>query len=307
MIHNETIPECWRCDRQEQQGAESFRQTSNREWGISHQVLEYPQDWEIQITNLCNLRCLMCNAWSSSQVLQENNAIFGITHDQKDYDWNPEQIDQVRKMFLTGQSFVIRGGEPFIVPWLRDMVDEITDRKSFLINTNATKFDEHWFDILSRHNVKMSISIDGYQSLNHYIRYPSEWDQIVRNIETMRRLPDANLFLNTCVQNLNVLGLDRLLIWAHEQRLFVNLDTLTYPRYFEPACFPQDLLDQALTRLMSLPTEVKNNTQGLDSVLAYLDRSDLTHWTQFQEYVISKDKYRKQNILDHIPELENYF
>lgn len=249
----------------------------------------------------------MCNAWSSSQVLQENNEIFGVTHDQKDYDWDPAQIDRLRQMFSTGQSFVIRGGEPFIVPWLRDMVDEISDRKSFLINTNATKFDDRWFEILSRHDVKLSLSIDGLKDLNHYIRYPSDWQKILDNIDIMRRLPGANLFLNTCVQNLNVLGLDLLLSWASEQGLFVNLDTLTYPRWFEPACLPQGLIDLARDRLISLPEKVRNNTQGFSSVLACLQKSDLTHWPQFQEYIVSKDKYRKQNIIDHIPELENYF
>lgn len=307
MLTNQKVPECWRCYRQEQQGAESFRQSSNREWITKSQVNDYPEDWEIQITNLCNLKCLMCNAWSSSQVLLENNMIFGTVDDQRDYEWNAAQIDEIRKMFATGKSFVIRGGEPFIVPWLRHMVGEIKERKSFLINTNATKFDEQWFDILSRHDVKISLSIDGFDSLNHYIRYPSDWQTIVRHIDIMRQLPGVNIFINTCVQNLNVLALDRLLSWAFDQNLFVNLDVLTYPRYLEPACLPESLRSLALQRLSNLPDHVIANCRGIDGVHACLQTKDLSEWDGFVQYITRKDQHRHNHIVDYIPEMSGYF
>lgn len=307
MLENQTVDACWRCYRQEEQGAESFRQSSNREWGARLQANDYPEDWEIQITNLCNLKCLMCNAWSSSQVLLENNIIFGSNDVQRDYEWEPGQIDEIRKMFSTGNSFVIRGGEPFMVPWLRDMVGEITERKSFLINTNATKFDDEWFRILSKHHVKISLSIDGHDQLNHYIRYPSDWQKIVHHIDRMRQLPGVNIFLNTCVQNLNVLGLDRLLLWAKDQSLFVNLDVLTYPRYLEPACLPDALRSVALQRLLALEDHVRQNCQGLDGVLACLQASDLTYWQDFVRYITMKDRHRQNRVQDHIPEMAGYF
>lgn len=307
MISGNHIKECRRCYRQEEQGVKSFRQNSNEEWAQYNATpSNMPVDWEIQITNLCNLKCLMCNPWSSSQVLQEDNKIFGLSFNQHDYEWNPDHIEKIKEMFHTGQSFVIRGGEPFIVPWLQDIVNEIPGRKRFLINTNATKFDQKWFDILSRHDVRMSLSIDGYQDLNYYIRFPSNWTDILSNINKMKLLPSANVFINTCVQNLNVLELDKLLIWAHNQNLFVNLDVLTYPVYFEPSCLPQALLDLATERLISLPSYVKKNTQGFNGVLETLKKSNLSNWSTFQEIILAKDNYRNHNIINYIPELKDY-
>lgn len=304
MQQGEDLPECWRCQKQEQQGATSFRETSNQEWPDVYTALDSPIDWEIQITNLCNLKCMMCNPWSSSQFLVEENKIFNINWDQKNYDWDESSADKIRSIFKSGDSFVIRGGEPFMVPWLKRLVKEIPSKKSFLINTNATRFDQEWFDILSGHDVKMSVSIDAVGDLNHYIRYPSKWEGILNNLDTMRKLPGVNVFLNTCVQNLNVLYLKELIEWSLGQDLFINFDVLTNPKHFQPACLPPELAELA-TQKLSLCKET--NSRGLSGVINLLSNPDLTHWNEFVDYVQIKDRHRGVNIVNYIPEMEPYF
>ena len=311
MIDGKDTPECWRCQRQEEQGVESFRQQSNRQWPLREEDLPtgLPLDWEIQITNLCNLRCLMCNPASSSQVLAEDKKIFGIADSNRDYEWNPDSEREVRKMFETGTSFVIRGGEPFMVPYIKPIIARLQKKKKFLFNTNATCFDDEWTEILSRHDVKMSISIDGFNQLNHYIRYPSDWSDIVSNLHRMRQISGVNMFLNTCVQNLNVLHLDDLLVWAVQgQGLYVNLDVLTKPEFLEPSCLPHELAQEAVARLEDVKKIVDvRMIRGLDGVIGAVKNNSTDRWQEFQDYINAKDAHRGLSIIDYIPEMEPYF
>lgn len=309
MLRGESSAECQRCYRQEEQGFKSFREQSNEQWPMITSKVDTPWDWEIQITNLCNLKCMMCNPQSSSQVLIEDNILFSANWDQRRYNWNPGAESKIREMFKTGKSFVVRGGEPFMIPWIKQMIDEIPDRKQFLFNTNATCFDHEWVNILSRHDVKMSLSIDAFGELNHYIRFPSKWKDIIQNITMMREIQGVDIFLNTCVQNLNVLYLGDLLTWATKtQGLYVNLDVLTLPKWFEPSCLPVGLANLARQRLITVRDHIDNNmVRGLDSVINLLATPDQQHWPQFIKYVQAKDLHRSESVIDYIPEMEEYF
>lgn len=311
MLSGEPSSECSRCYRQEEQGVESFRMQSNSEWymPVEEFNLDTPWDWEIQITNLCNLRCMMCNPQSSSQILVEDNKIFKLNLDQSKYNWNPAAESKIKQILESGKSFVVRGGEPFMVPWIKELIKNVPERKKFLFNTNATKFDREWVEILSRHDVKMSLSIDAFGELNHYIRNPSNWEDINRNIKLMKEIPGVDIFLNTCVQNLNVLYLHDLLIWSvNLQGLYVNLDILTKPEWFEPSCLPPALACLAQQRLQEAQEKIDPNmVRGLQSLINLLSNSNTIHWHKFIDYVNDKDRHRSLSIVDYLPEMESYF
>lgn len=311
FLRGEQPSECWRCWRQEEQGADSFRKDSNRQWAWrpGDDMPDSPLDWELHTTNVCNLKCMMCNPNSSSQLLIEDKILFNPKLDQRKFNWNPSVKDTLADILESGESFVLRGGEPLLMPWLKDLVRNVSSPKEFLIITNVTRFDQEWVDILSRHKIKMCLSIDAYRDLNHYIRFPSDWQSIVDNIKLIRQIPNVNTFLNTCVQNLNILHLDRLLEWAiNEEDLYVHLDVLTKPPIHEPRNLPIELVKEAQRKLVQVKSRLKPKmVDGLDNIIGMLDSNDTTHWQEFVDVVKKRDAYRKLNIIDYLPELKPYF
>jgi sulfatase maturation enzyme AslB (radical SAM superfamily) len=251
----------------------------------------------------------MCNPHSSSQFLIEENIIMGAKVNQKNYNWNPSAEEKLLSILNSGKSFVLRGGEPFVVPFLKKMLAQVTERKELLITTNVTRFDDEWLEILSRHKIKMCLSLDAYQDLNHYIRFPSDWQAIIKNIESMSKIPGVNIFVNTCVQNLNILYLDKLLEWAvNDKNLFVHLDVLTKPPIFEPRNLPDSLLKEARKRLIMCRARLKPKmVEGLDSIIDSLTTNDTTHWKEFVDVVKKRDAHRGIRVTDYLPELELYF
>lgn len=315
MLNNIPSPECERCDRQEANGAVSFRQHSNKQFGIVTQTDETPRDWEFQITNLCNLKCMMCSSQNSSQLLNENVVLFGVPDTQQQYQWNEKSHGTIVKLFETLNSAVLRGGEPFMVPWIKDLLTNIPEERAkqitLLINTNLTKLTPDIVKALSKFkHIKFSCSIDAVGDLNHYIRFPSKWDDIEQAIKLTKLLPNANVFLNTCVQNLNVLHLDKLLTWAHERKIYVLLDVLTEPSIFEPSNLPNELALKSLVRL----NEVKKNidvkmVSGLDGVVQTLYNAKYSEkqWVEMVTVVNKRDQHRGISVLDVNPEFKDYW
>jgi len=302
--NNEHSDECVRCYKQEEQGSKSFRQYSNERWSDITEQTEQPIDWEIQLSNLCNLKCLMCNPQSSSQFLVEENKLFDKVWDQKKYDWDEKDNYKILEIMEHSDSFILRGGEPFMLPWVRDILSSLTQRKEIMIATNGTKFDQSWVDVLSAHDIKMCLSIDGYAELNHYIRYPSKWNVITNNIELMRQIPNANIFVNTVVQNLNVLHIDRLLEWAKQEELFVQFDILTKPHYLAPVCLPKELAQLAQDRLRAVDYEAQN---GLEGIINTLDNANDEDWNEFVDMITIRDRHRGIKIVNYVSEMEEHF
>jgi hypothetical protein len=55
---------------------------------IKKDNLNYPEDIELSITNICNLSCQMCTGKESSRLLRENNYLNFENLNQSDYELN---------------------------------------------------------------------------------------------------------------------------------------------------------------------------------------------------------------------------
>jgi hypothetical protein len=314
MLTGNSLSECSRCYKQEELGSISFRQRSNKDFGIVTNPDTHPRDWEIQITNLCNLKCMMCNDKSSSSLMSENIILFGSPDTQRKYSWNESSRDEISKLFDTLDSVVLRGGEPFMVPWIKDILEQVPESRAreieILFNTNLTKLTIDWVPVLSKFkNIKMSCSIDAYGSLLHYVRFPSTWEQVQSGLTVARMLPNANIFLNVCVQNLNVLHLDKLLEWTNKENLYVVLDILTEPEIFQVTNLPDPLIQHTITQLTNVKNKINTNlVSNLDGVIKSLYNANINSdlWDRFLDHVTIKDRHRNISIINEIPELQEY-
>jgi sulfatase maturation enzyme AslB (radical SAM superfamily) len=246
--------------------------------------------------------------------MTENILLFGSPDTQKKYSWNQSSQQEIAELFDTLDSVVLRGGEPFMVPWIKDILEQVPESRAqqieILFNTNLTKLTADWIPVLSKFkNIKMSCSIDALGSLLHYVRFPSTWAQVQAGLAVARMLPNANIFLNVCVQNVNILHLDKLLEWANQENLYVVLDILTEPKIFQVDNLPQPLIQQALVVLENVKNKINTDlVSNLDGVINALHNNDTNPelWNKFLEHVRVKDRHRNISIAKEIPELQEY-
>ena len=158
------------------------------------------QDLDIRPSNICNLKCIMCNPSYSSKWYEDfeiYNETFLDTKDlgtvsimkktinlsnkQTDWNWLYSHSNQLKRV-------MIAGGEPFYMKDARDFLKYLVDNEFSSniildITTNATTIDGVLVSLLQSFKSNcITISLDGVGDVNHIIRYPTDWNEYCSNV-----------------------------------------------------------------------------------------------------------------------------
>lgn len=196
MIKGEKLSSyCSRCYDYEKLGMISHRQQETVEWANRLNLssiedvkkIKAPTYYEVWPSNVCNLQCRMCSPKWSNQLEKEWKQIGLLTSDTayEYHNFSFVNLDSVKKLYIAG-------GEPTAMPELYDFFDSCIEKKKtdfeIVINTNAVKISNKLkakFNQFS--NLEFIVSIDGFKDVNHYVRWPSEWNQIIDNVKDLKQ------------------------------------------------------------------------------------------------------------------------
>lgn len=320
MINGELVTEhCGHCYRLESMGIVSARQQETVEWAnrlgintvdelVSHNAPSY---YEVRPSNKCNLQCRMCNPNDSHLIAREYEKI-GLIRKTTAVEKNSTGFDIVN--LDSARKIYVAGGEPTIMPEFYEFLNlclrnNRTDIE-FLINTNGTKLSEKFKQQLTHfENFHFIFSIDGYQDLNHYIRWPSCWDTIVENLRYLKDHKHT-VTINTTVSIYNVAQLHKLFEFVDQEfpntlihcQIADNLSPFRYPDQ-------QQALD-SLTAVQSTNC-YKNSPLLASSIDGYIrwfnsnldNQIDLHEFFKFNDLL---DQSRNIRLADYLPDLERY-
>jgi MoaA/NifB/PqqE/SkfB family radical SAM enzyme len=250
MIKGDTIPACVKCNAQEEQGYKSMRSTEKKEKYIAEtnadgSVNHLPHSAEIHFGNLCNLKCKMCSQnysnqigkellemgeddpeWLSWVMKQSGNVNNWTNNLSVEYKWfkNPKIAHKLVEWISKNVTTLsILGGEPTIIPEFWKIFEHCEQKgtltgKQVTIVTNLTNINPRvktWLPKLE--NWTIWASIDGIGERTEYIRYPSNWNKIVENLNFYKSLlkekPNGQIVFSPAISILNIDQLDDLLAW----------------------------------------------------------------------------------------------
>ena len=248
MIKGESIPSCVKCVDQESRGYLSMRKTVDKEKNFAMTNLDgsvdvMPNDMELHLGNLCNLKCKMCGQQYSNQIGKElleigkddpeflkwvtkesGNVNIWTNNLSVEYRWFQNQKIK-NKLFdfiaKNTKTLGVIGGEPTVIPQFWELFEYLDDRNklgdlSITLNTNLTNVNPKltkWLPKLKSWNVWASI--DGVGERTEYIRYPSSFKKVCENLDFYKSLVGKNgkITLSPAIQLLNIDQLDEILIW----------------------------------------------------------------------------------------------
>lgn len=329
ILENKRLKECSNCWKKEDADLISHRNESNFEYKsifqnkfeqhlklLKKDNLPFPEDIELQITNLCNLKCQMCGGKESSKLLVENNALGFENLKQKDYELNESEYLKIENIIKHDLSLLnLRGGEPLFNKTVINLLSQLVKNKKskdilLHITTNGTICNDKIINLLKDFKkVRLMISIEGVEKCNEYIRFPSKWNEIKNNINEFKKLDNVYIYVNTVVQNLNILYLDELISYCYENNLFINLCKLETPIYLDMLNLPKKLLDKAYQKLLKIEEKKLIHTTNFKEILVLLEKKlknyslDENIYQQFVDMIKKRDNYRKVHIKDYITEL----
>ncbi len=213
------------------------------------------------------------------------------------------------------------GGEPLMITqhyeFLQGYVDNGQAKDIILnYNTNLSNIPERALELWKHfQKVELRTSIDAAGSLNEYIRHPSNWDIVLRNLRLLteaKKLGKINLSLETIttVQIYNVFYLTELIteLKSHKD---IELDDMILhmlhdPRYFNITSLPKNVKDRVAEKISKIGKKTGYWQKQGQGVINHMYKNDTTDALD-QFFVESRimDKYRKQRIENVMPELYN--
>ena len=374
MLSGNVPKSCSKCYEEENKGVVSKRLWETGEWvdvGIDIKGLVDNTEidgtipnklvyLDLRLGHTCNLKCIMCSPHDSSQwvsdqkklmpKLSNQSVIKQMTWDRKTFNnfWheNPVFWEQIYEQIPNLKQVYFAGGEPLMIKEHKLFLEEIIrqgyqDKILIRYNTNGLKLDEDIINLWKQFKkVKIGFSIDATEDRNYYIRYPSDWDTILNNLERLDNTPNnINVSIATAIQILNIKHLPDLAKWKIKQNYkkinftntiggieagggIINMHLLYIPTFLSIQILPK--IDKQ---------EVSENFKELKSWLYENYRQDNDYWninpygwkrweailnhmnsidqstllSGFIEYIKSMDNIRNTNIKKYIPELSNLF
>lgn len=239
MLEGIRIPECGHCWREEDAGGFSQRQGVTEQWlheypelydiieegaKNNYHVEHAPMYYDFRFGNLCNLKCRSCGSLNSTQINKEykdlstkypNTTFFFDSGEKYELlnDWYKtdqfnknvyNNIDKIKKIYVTG-------GEPTLIEENYKIMEKIVElgrakEVTIMFNTNMTNLRDDFYELIVKFkNVEMCISIEGYGEIQEYLRYPSNWNQIDKNIRRLASLPShVQIFAVPVIQSVNL-------------------------------------------------------------------------------------------------------
>jgi MoaA/NifB/PqqE/SkfB family radical SAM enzyme len=325
LLHGVRDTRCQVCWQHEDAGAPSHRQRHNE---IFHddleRILRDPSKaadqplkmLHLDFDNLCNLRCIMCSPMFSSSIQteiwanQDQWAPFHPYEARMIQPWHEHPLfDRLLEQMSTVEEIFITGGEPLMNPGTLRMLDSVDlSRKTLTVTTNATVMNDRILDLLSRARyLHVMVSLEGTGAHNDYIRFGSDWRDIVRNINRLKTLKNfkyPTMGINHTLQITSAWTLIDLITWCREQDLSMTINPLVNPKRLRAAGMPDQWRQNLLNRLVGLADDFDPNDRKIlpwvKSTISYLEQieedSEITK--MFWAYVSMLDQLRGTNFRD---------
>lgn len=293
MVSGIRVEGCRKCWEIEERGGSSKRMEANdiflMEGKSIHQLKlaaekdsfyspSSPCDYQLDLGNVCNLKCRTCFSQYSSRIAADPihrrwegssfsggkwagvNTTTGHKHsDIENYsasDRFPSKLPWYENHdFLIGEllkhpehisSLQIIGGEPLVARQLAPIIRHLAtngtpERVAINLTTNGTIFDPSLFNIMAGfRNVSLSVSIDGVGEYFEYIRYPGKWPDILEHLVRYAEAGSFKLYVLPTFHIYNALHITDVFRFCDHRKLPLIFNTLWTPRVSRSFCAPTD-------------------------------------------------------------------
>ena len=340
MLDGKQVKSCHVCYQEEKNSDASLRLQESTGWldwepekfvdavnQYTHTGTVTPSKMDLRFSTLCNSMCRMCTPNVSTNLARETQKIIEKTPEfadvvveydpaytkEVDYGLNQSFMQDLQKNLHGVNKLFFLGGETTLTksipPLLQYCIDEnIAQNIDVQYSMNLTNTAPDAIELLGHfRNVQLVFSIDAYGQLNDYIRYPSHWNVVEKNLQKLLQLPNPFWFVTSPVPMVyNILNWHELVeFWKDYPQVHVNPCDLENPNYLKINNLPQELADSALRSLARSMRSTSSELmmEKLKYMMYELRDNPIQQYSQLKLYTYSQDLHRNMFLKDYVPEL----
>ena len=174
-----------------------------------------------------------------------------------------------------------------------------------MTNTNVTLFPNKLKKYLEKiKSVNISMSIDGVNETNDYIRYKSNWSTTLNIVDKWKEFASINdnimLTTATCVHAYNVHQIDEILTWSSNNDFTNYNNIISGPKYLKLEALPLGYVEYVIDKIKHHPE--------VEGIVNYLN--NMQHDSQLQDqlknFTKSMDEITGLDLKDYNPVLAEY-
>lgn len=211
--------------------------------GADGSLDRFPTYLDLRFGNTCNLACIMCSFPVSSKLGAGRTPVWTTANidpyrdDEELWRTLREQANEIRILYIAG-------GEPFMQPGYRRLLDLLTetgDASHIKIhhNSNLTILPPGLWPLLRQfERASIAASCDGIGEVFERIRVGARWEDFVTNIRIASK--EVEVWLDVTVQRDNIGSLDGLHEFARAEGVRMRAQNILQ--------YPEDLSVRSLPR-----------------------------------------------------------
>lgn len=249
--------------------------------------------------NYCNLSCHMCSGSHSSKYLSEeiqlketyrDKALILPEVNEKVWEELPIILENLCELKLVG-------GEPLISKNTYKLMQMVPHPENTILRiiTNGTHNPDRFIEFAKKFKeVIINLSIEGVGEVNDYIRYPSDWNEILANRIKLTRVGRVIL-----VSTINALNINKL-YQIPKMGFEYTMSSLVTNNFYSLNSIPNDIKDKYLNELY------QHKMIDLIKLLESSKFNENDMWNMVR-HIKRRDNLRQTNLLSIWPEWKEYY
>lgn len=230
-------------------------------------IKQYPTLMELELSNQCNLECVMCDGRLSSGIRKNRDNLPPLPQAYDD-----SFVEQLREFIPHLEELRFNGGEPFAQKIVYDIcmvVAELNPGLRINIATNGTVYNKQVQKIMDRCNLHLNISIDSLEKENYdSIRINGDFDVLMENFQRFRNYCHTNnrgLSVMVNPMNNNWWEMPEFVTFATDHKVHLWYNTIHHPDHLSIWKLSSSELGIILQTLQPIveqlkPTDFSNHT-----------------------------------------------
>jgi MoaA/NifB/PqqE/SkfB family radical SAM enzyme len=215
----------------------------------------WPTRIEFELTNKCNLECVMCNGDWSHLIRKNREKLDPIkmVYDEK-------FVEQLEEFIPSLHETLFIGGEPFAINIYYDIWEkmvELNNKCNIIIQTNGTILNNRIKKLLDNGKFTINISLDSLNEKNYNaIRVNADFNVVMKNLEYYMeycKKRGTSFSITPTIIKQNCLELENFVNFANERGIGVYFHTAELPK----ECSVRDNSLNELKKIYDIMTKFK--------------------------------------------------
>jgi len=308
-------PGCSKCISKEQFSKTSQRQLFNKYAPFSPGI----KHLDLSLSNLCNLKCRMCNSFLSTSWQKDDQLLGRPVHKRRDFsmDWLIQNQAHLQNL----ETIEMKGGEPFMhgeyLKFLQAFESQLPNI-SLRITTNGTTIPV-WINELKKFKqVRISVSFEGTDEIYQYIRGGKySFQDFENNFKTLLKMfqdsPHVEFKPMFTFQIYNIWNFSLAWQWAtqfknqfQDQIVLERFTNIVFkPTYLNPQLIPHSLRLEIIRELE--PLDHTNLINYISLMISPDIENNQKLFDEFKTFTKTLDQSRNENLTTVEPRFQRLF